>query len=119
MEILGLKETAIAPDGRHLKIEFETDGSPLEVEINGSLLDAILSQLAANLEKARELQGGKYVPMFAEPDGYIVKSSKSRQAVTMGFRMANGLNHNLIFSVPDAERLRTRIGEELDRLSQT
>lgn len=119
MEILGLKGSAISSDGKHIKIMFETDIQPeWEVEVNGSLLDALISQLAATLERSRELQGGAYVPMFAEPAGYIVKSSSARRAVTMGFRMANGLNHNLIFSIPDAERLHTRIGEELDLLSK-
>lgn len=116
MEILGLKQSGIAEDGRHIVLTFEVDTGTQDVEVNASLLDALLSQLSATLEKAREKQGGQYSPLFAEPDAYIVKASPVRQAITMGFRMSNGLNHSLIFSAPDATRLHTRIGEELEKL---
>jgi hypothetical protein len=119
MEILGLKGSDIVKGGRNLKIHLETDDKPLVVDIKVSLLEVLLSQLAAAAEKAHEMRDGKTSPLFMEPGAYIVRASRTRRAITVVFRMSNGLSHNLIFSVPDAEHLQTCFREELDRLRQS
>ncbi len=119
MEILALKESAIADDGRHVKLKLETDSTPLDIDINASLLAAILSQLTATVVKAREKQGGRYSPLSAEPAGHIVKAGLGGQYLNLGFRMENGLDYSFRLAVPDATLLRNRLGEELDRLKSS
>lgn len=115
VEVLKFEGAELANDGRHMKLELETDGDrALILDVNVSLLENIVQQLSPLFEQARKLRGGAVIVPPMEPDGSIAKPMPNRQGVLVAFRMPNGLDHTFVFSVPDAERLGQRIASAVE-----
>ncbi len=112
MEIFKIKTFKRSTDGRLISFTLETDGSPLEIDVNTDALASIVQTLAGVVWEAQRANPSNILSIET-PSQAQVQSTKNHDGVVMRFLMSNHLEYLFALANPDAIQFRARLDKVL------